>query len=197
MQDLIMIGGGGHALSCLDVILSTGKFSILGYVDSINQGNPWNDVPYLGDDSSLPSLLEKCPNVFISVGQIKSVDIRRKIVQSLRSTRAQFPAIIAPTAYVSPLATIGKGTIVMQGAHVGPGAIVGDHSILNTKSLIEHGARIGNFVHVSTAAVVNGDVTVEDGSFIGSNSVLCQGITLPSGAFVQAGEFIGKKHVWK
>ena len=32
-QDIIIIGGGGHAKACIDIIESTGLYNILGYVD--------------------------------------------------------------------------------------------------------------------------------------------------------------------
>ena len=32
MQKITLIGAGGHAISCIDVILSSNKFKIKGYV---------------------------------------------------------------------------------------------------------------------------------------------------------------------
>ena len=34
MKKIILIGGGGHALSCIDVIEQENKFKIVGIVDS-------------------------------------------------------------------------------------------------------------------------------------------------------------------
>ena len=31
---LFIVGGGGHAISCLDVILSAGGFELIGFVDN-------------------------------------------------------------------------------------------------------------------------------------------------------------------
>ena len=38
MQNIIIIGSGGHAVSCIDVILSTKKFKIQGYIS--DEQNP-------------------------------------------------------------------------------------------------------------------------------------------------------------
>lgn len=195
MTPLILIGNGGHALACLDVIATTGKFKLLGYVAEENAGS-WNGLPCLGQDKDLPTLMKECPNVFLGIGQIKNPDLRKTLVAKLKSLGAVFPVIISPKAHVSTLSHIAEGTIVMHGAHVGPGAMIGAYNILNTRSLIEHGSRTGDFVHVSTAAVVNGDVTIGHEVFVGSNSVLCHGINIPDRAFVQAGQFIGRKHAW-
>lgn len=196
MIPLIIIGRGGHALSCLDVIRTTNMFDVKGYIDT-EKGSDWEGLKCLGTDADLPALVKTCPNFFLGVGQIQSSSIRKKIVQNLKSLSGKFPVIISPKAHVATGSQIGEGTIVMHGGHVGPGAKIGAFNILNTKSLLEHGAVTGDFVHVSTAAVVNGDVIIGDDAFIGSNSVLCQGIKIPAGAFVQAGQFIGRKHDWR
>ena len=33
MKNLILIGGGGHAKACLDVVLTTKIFNVIGYID--------------------------------------------------------------------------------------------------------------------------------------------------------------------
>lgn len=197
MKEIILIGRGGHALSCLDVIRSLATFKVIGYVDAPGSvGGVWEGIPFLGTDDDLPKLIKKSSLVVLGLGHVKSSDLRRSLVKKLKELGADFPTVVSPRAYVSPTAHIGMGTIVMHDAYVGPNAFVGEFNILNTKSLIEHGARIGDFVHVATAAVVNGDVKVSNDVFLGSSSVTCQGIEIPNKAFVQAGQFIGRKHVW-
>jgi len=196
MKELVIIGSGGHALSCLDVIQSTSEFKIVGFVDNILK-EKWLGLSWLGTDKDLLEISKKCNHFFIGVGQIKDSLIRQRIYQQITSFNGNLPTIISPNAYVSPMAKIGQGSIVMHGSHVGPEARIGEGCILNTKCLIEHGAQIGKFVHASTAAVVNGDVVVGAGSFLGSNSVICHGVKIPHNSFIQAGQFIGRKHEWR
>ena len=33
MKEIILIGAGGHAKSCLDVLLLSKKFKVLGFID--------------------------------------------------------------------------------------------------------------------------------------------------------------------
>ena len=195
MKPVVLIGRGGHALSCLDVLRATKQYDVLGYVDKTQTGD-WEGLPCLGNDSELSRVLKTCSSVVIAIGQVESSEVRRNVVERLQKLGAQFPVIVAPTAYVASGVKLGEGTIVMHGAHVGPGVVAGSFNIFNTKSLIEHGCQLGSFIHVATAAVINGDVSVSDNVFIGSNSVLCQGIRVPPSAFVQAGAFIGRKHDW-
>jgi sugar O-acyltransferase (sialic acid O-acetyltransferase NeuD family) len=197
MTPIILLGKGGHALACLDVLQTIQKLNVIGYVDSVgSEGGEWEGLPYLGTDEDLPELIKKCPQVLLGIGQIKNPDLRRKLVQKLRTMNAIFPVVISPKAHVAKGSKIAEGTIVMHGAHVGPGSSIGSFNILNTQSLIEHGSNTGEFVHISTASVVNGDVKIGSNTFIGSNSVLCHGIEVPENSFVQAGEYIGNKYAW-
>lgn len=187
---IVMIGSGGHALSCLDVINASHEYTCAGYVDIKESSDAqWKTVPYLGDDSSYPKLIKEFQFFCLGVGQIESPNSRERIAKLVLQAGGKFPVIIAPTAYVSATARLAEGTVVMHGSHVGPAAMIGRFNILNTKSLLEHGVKTADFVHVSTGAVVNGDVQVGEGSFIGSNAVVRQSLIVPSRTFVQAGKF--------
>ena len=54
MKKLILIGAGGHAKSCIDVIESTQKFKILGFIDNKKIKDLKYDV--LGNDKYLKYL---------------------------------------------------------------------------------------------------------------------------------------------
>ncbi len=195
MIPLVLIGRGGHSLACLDVILSSGKFEVVGFIDKEFSGD-WEGLPQLGTDDDLENLCKKFQYFFIGIGQIKDSMIRRNIVSRLRGLNAQFPSIVSPKAHVGIGAEIGEGSIIMHGSHLGPKTKIGSFNILNTNSVVEHGVQTGDFVHVSTSAVVNGDVLIGNDVFIGSNSVIRHQLTIPQKAFIQAGVFIGGKHVW-
>ena len=38
MKKIILIGAGGHAKSCLDIVKSVKKFNILGFIDNVQKG---------------------------------------------------------------------------------------------------------------------------------------------------------------
>jgi hypothetical protein len=46
-----------------------------------------------GSDEDLPNLLKSCPNVLITLGQIKSPVRRMKLFNDLQEMGAQFPVI--------------------------------------------------------------------------------------------------------
>jgi sugar O-acyltransferase (sialic acid O-acetyltransferase NeuD family) len=198
-EKLLLIGGGGHCHSCIDVIEDEGKFEIVGIVDLKERvGESVLGHKILGSNEDIPDLVKKIKNVLITVGHIKSSELRIKLFELAKDSGAHFPKVVSPRSYVSKHCSIGEGTIVMNGcivkakAKAKAKAKVGANCILNTRSLIEHDASIGDHVHVCTGAIVNGGTEVGKKSFIGSNSVLRDGITLGENVSIGLGEKVFK-----
>jgi sugar O-acyltransferase (sialic acid O-acetyltransferase NeuD family) len=169
---IILIGGGGHCKSCIDVIEQVETFQIAGIVDlpeKMHQEILGYETIVTDDD--LPKLVQEYENFLITLGQIKSPEKRIRIFQTLKESGAKLTVSISPLAYVSKHAKIEEGTIVMHYALVNAGAKIGKNCIINTKALVEHDAVIGDHCHISTGAIVNGWVKIGSDSFFGSNAV--------------------------
>ena len=185
---LILIGAGGHACSCIDVIEQQAKYSIAGLVGFAEQRHSkLLGYEIFATDSDLDDLRRTFSIAVITIGQIKTADSRKRLYQRAESLGFVLPTIVSPTAYVSRHANIGAGTIVMHGAIVNAGAQVGRNCIINTNSLIEHDATIGDHCHISTGAILNGGVHVGSGSFIGSGSVIKEGVAVGKECIVGLG----------
>jgi len=190
-KSIILIGGGGHCKSAIDVIESTGLFQIIGIVDvKENVGKKVLNYEIIGTDDDLPSLIRLHENVHITLGYIKSNKNRISLYNQIKSLKGNFPIIISSLAYVSKYAEIGDGTIIMHQAIVNASAKIGCNSIINTKALIEHDAIIGNNCHISTGAIVNGGVEVGENTFLGSGAVSKQYIKIPANSFIKANSII-------
>ena len=149
MKPLLLIGGGGHCRSCIDVIEAEGKFKIFGIIKQIGgNSEPVLGYQILGDDNDLSELVKGCSTALITVGQIKNADLRARLFQQLQGIGFELATIISPRAYVSKNATLGAGTIVMR-ALINTGAKIGNNCILNTKSLVEHDAIVEDHCHIS------------------------------------------------
>ena len=186
---IILIGGGGHCLSTIDVIEQENKYLIL---DPRLICKTILSYPVLGDDSMIPSLIANDTFFLITIGQIKSYALRKSLAKKLEYYKAAIATVVSPRAYCSKYSSIGKGSVIFHDAVINAGAVIGSHCIINTKADIEHGVTINDFCHISTAAVINGDVTVGGGSFVGSNAVIAQGISLGGDTIISAGAFIKK-----
>jgi len=138
MEKIILIGGGGHCKSCIDVIEQEDRFTIAGIVDvPEKQQETVLGYPVIGTDADLAELIKTFPNALITLGQIKSPARRRGLFNDLMQMGARFPVIKSPLAYVSSHAQVAEGTIVMHHALINAGAKVGRNCIINTKALID------------------------------------------------------------
>ncbi len=192
-SELILIGGGGHCKSVIDVIEASGEFKIAGIVDiAERKGERVLGYEVIADDSELSGLGREFDHFLITLGQIDNPDRRIMLFDELTKLQVNLPVIVSPRAYVSRHATVGKGTIVMHGAIVNASAEIGSNCIINTNALIEHDAVIGNHCHISTSAVVNGGAIIKERSFLGSNSVTAHNITIEKKAFIGCGLRVNK-----
>lgn len=188
-KNLVLVGGGGHCKSVIDVAESAG-YNILGILDlSNNVGNILLGYPIVGTDESILEWSDKAM-FMITVGQIKYPNLRVNLFNKIMSAGAKFATIISPNAYVSKHAIIGEGTVVMHNSVVNAGAIIGKCCIINTFANIEHDARIGNFSHISTGAIVNGNCKVGSETFLGSQSVLVNNVEIIDGCVIGAGSLV-------
>jgi sugar O-acyltransferase (sialic acid O-acetyltransferase NeuD family) len=189
MRKIILLGGGGHCKSCIDVIENENKYKIIGIVDK----KKFFLLNYkIFPESYLNKKLTKNSYAFVTVGQIKNYKVRVKLFNRLKDLKFKIPSIISPLAYVSKHAVIGKGTIVMHGATVNAGAVIGNNCIINTNSLIEHDVVIGDHVHISTEVTINGGVIIKDKVFVGSRSIIKDNICIGECSIVGAGLYIQK-----
>lgn len=191
--EIILIGGGGHCKSCIDVIEQEGKFKILGILDVPEKiGDNILSYKVIGSDLDIPKMLKETKNFLITVGQIKSPEKRITLYQLIKRLVGNLPALISPMAYVSRSALIGEGTIVMHFAMINANAKVGANCIINSKALVEHDAIIDDHCHISTTAVINGNVKIGAGCYIGANATILQNIEICENVIIGAGAVVTK-----
>ena len=195
-KKLILVGGGGHCKSVIDVAESAG-FQIQGILDiPENVGKKVLDYLIIGTDDQIPNYANDA--VFIvTVGHIKDAALRIKLHQKIFEAGGTLATIVASTAHVSKYAQIGEGSVIMHQAVVNADAEIGKGCIINTFANIEHDAKIGDYCHISTGAMINGNCVVGNETFFGSQSVMVNGIEITSGCVIGAGSLIRKNATQK
>lgn len=192
-ENIILIGGGGHCKSCIDVIEQAGIFQISGIVDvpeKLHQKIQGYEI--IAADEDLQRLANEYKNFLITIGQIKSPERRIRIYNILKDLKVKLPLIVSPLAYVSKHTALGDGTIIMHHALINAGATIGENCIINTKALVEHDTLIGDHCHISTGAMINGGARIGSGTFFGSNAVCKEYIEIGENVVVGCGAKIIK-----
>jgi sugar O-acyltransferase (sialic acid O-acetyltransferase NeuD family) len=190
MSDLLLIGGGGHCHSCIDVIEATEIYRIAGVVQPKASSELVLGYPVIGSDDDLPQLLKGTKSALITVGQIKTPETRVRLFDLLKQLGAELPVVISPKAYCSKHSVIGEGSIIMHGAIVNADARIGKNCIVNSQALVEHEVEIGDHCHISTGARVNGNATLGKGSFIGSGAVIKECVSIGENVIIGAGQVV-------
>ena len=83
IQELILlVGAGGHARACIDVIEQEERFTVKGLVGLSHEiGSKILGYPVLGTDEDIPALLKDCKNILIATGQIENPESRIRLFE--------------------------------------------------------------------------------------------------------------------
>jgi len=195
-QDLILIGGGGHALTCLDIVEMNKKYTIKGYIaKSRDKRLASLRVSYLGDDDIINSMCESSVSFVLAIGQILSPDLRINLFYKIIKLGGKFPSFISDTAFVSDSVDIDIGVIVGHGALLNTHAKIEKNCIINSRALIEHGSVVKKHSHIAPGAIILGDVEIGEGSFIGAGAVIREGVKIAPRSVVGAGSIVLKDNI--
>jgi sugar O-acyltransferase (sialic acid O-acetyltransferase NeuD family) len=191
LKKIILVGGGGHCVSCIDVIESTCKYEIHGILDIPEKvGTKVLDYTIIGTDSDIEQYALKNFCFLVTAGHIKNSETRQKLYGLIKQANGLVESIIASSAIVSKYSFIGEGCIIMHNAFVNAGAQLGINCIVNSNALIEHDVQVGDHTHISTMATVNGGCVIGHKTFIGSNAVINQGVKIAEEVIIGSGSVV-------
>lgn len=189
MLNLILVGGGGHCKSIINVAEQAG-YNIIGVLDiPQNVGKRVLDYSVIGTDEDIVKYVNKA-FFLVSVGQIKDATLRIMLHKRIEYSGGSFATIISPTAIVSRYSEIGKGSVIMHHSIVNSDTKIGNGCIVNTKANIEHDVIVGDFCHISTGVTINGNCIINTETFIGSQSVVSNGISITDRCVIGAGSVV-------
>lgn len=188
MRSLLIIGSGGHGRSVLDCALATGEYGEIVFASNEDEPTPIPGHEILDERKLAPGDIQDRFNaVVVAIGENRA---RLSKVRALLARGISLPAFVHPRAYVSPLASVGAGSVVLAGAVVNAFAEVGAGCIVNTCAVVEHECRLGDGAHLSPGAVVAGGSVVGEGSWLCAGSAIADHVFLPDWSTLAGGSFL-------
>lgn len=163
MEKLLILGAGGFGQMVKETAAALGYEEIV-FLDDAAKGN---DV--IGKCCDYSSRYGEYTTAVAAFGNNST---RLFWTDKLLQSGYQVPAIVHPSAVVSPSAVLEDGCFVMQRA------------VINTHTHIERAALI------NSGAVVDHNSCVEAGAHVGLGSIIKANCTVPSGKKVEAGEVV-------
>lgn len=187
---IVIIGGGEHARVLIEALRS-GPFAerLLGFVDPAPcERAQALGVARLGGDGALPA--HRGALGVLGFGAVDDRTRRREVVQRLDGVLQGWACVVHHTAWISPTATLGAGSVVLAGAVVQTGARIGVHCVVNDGAVIEHDVVLGDFVQVGPRAAIGGGATVGPDAYIGLGASVRDHVSVGAGALVGMGAVV-------
>jgi sugar O-acyltransferase (sialic acid O-acetyltransferase NeuD family) len=183
-QFMYLYGAGGHSKVITDILQSLGV-AVIGVFDDQPAGAKLTGVAI---DDGIRDRTQSFPELdaplIISVGDNAR---RAELAGMITATYGQ---AIHGTAIISAKATIGEGTVILQGAIVQSAARVGKHVLVNTAASIDHDNVIGDYAHISPHATLCGHVEVGEGTHIGAGAIVIPSIKIGRWCKIGAGAVV-------
>lgn len=149
MKRLVVIGAGGYGQTVYDVALQLQKY---------------DEISFLDDNSIDARVVGKCEDYLLYISEQNDIypafgnnEQRVGWLRKIESSNGKIPTIIHPTAYVSPKADIGKGTVILPKAIVNTNVRIKEGCIVNCGTIVDHGCILENGVHICLGAIVKAD----------------------------------------
>lgn len=101
-----------------------------------------------------------------------------------------FTTLVHPTAYVSPLASLGQGVFIGANSVIGPGAVLGDHVFVNRGVTVGHDTHVGAFSRLQPGSNLGGLSRIGRGVTVAIGAVLVERLVVGDGAFIGAGSVV-------
>ena len=192
VNDVVIIGGGGHAKMCIDVIKTMKQYKLVGILDhNMELENQVLGVPVIGTDDDLLELYKKGLRLVVNgVGSVANNKVRIQIFNDLKKIGFSIPAIIHPMSVVEPSANVKEGAQIMMGALVGSDCIIGENCIINSGSIVSHDSNIGDHSHIAPGAVLGGHVEIKSNVVIGMGATIFLSVKIGENAIINNGKNI-------
>lgn len=191
MQDVVIVGCGGHGRELLDTIRACNQleptWSVLGFVDDAPQ-HPDRverlDMTVLGP---IEWLTEHPGPYALGVGTSTA---RFGLSLLLSEFGASPISVIHPRASIGCDCTLGDGVVIYERSTVTTNVIIGEDTHLNVGCTVQHDSVIGAFVQFSPGVFGNGDCVIGDEVFLGTGVIVTRGCSIGSGVRVGAGAVV-------
>jgi sugar O-acyltransferase (sialic acid O-acetyltransferase NeuD family) len=188
-KDLILVGGGGHAISLINLIeRNKENLNIIGYTDNKKTNLP---IEYIGNDKKFIQK-NKFKKIILVMAIGSHVKIRSKLFKIYKDKKYNFLTIIDKSAVIGHKSKILEGSIIFPNSVIGPETIIEENVVCHSGSIIEHNSLIKNNSYIGPGAVVCGHSVIEENVLIGAKSCIIENIRVKRGCTLGAGAVLVK-----
>lgn len=159
---LVILGSGGYGRTIADMAEQTGKYKEILFLDD-------NNPEAAGRCGDFAGFIDEDTELYPAFG---NNSLRLDWIDKLSDSGAKICSMIHPSAYVSPTAMTGSGTMVLPNASVGTNVKIGRGCIINMNAVIDHDCLLEDGVHICLGAVVKAGILIKEGTKIEAGQVI-------------------------
>ena len=143
-KKLLILGAGQYGQVLKEIALATNQYSHIAFLDDTPSEN------VVGRLKDYKSFTDNYSDAIVAIG---NPEIRMRWLDEL-SGHYQIPVIIHPTAYVSPSAKIGRGSIVEPLAIIHTSVVIEEGCIISAGAVVNHNSILSMGVHCDCGCVI-------------------------------------------
>lgn len=184
---LVVVGGGGHAATLLDLVHETKAFTVIGILDDrLSPDHLVQGIPVIGQVRELMTLWEQgCALAINAVGGIGSRGMREDVWLRIKDSGLGTPRLIHPSAVIDSSVILGEGVQILAGSYVGARSQVGINSIVNSAAVVSHDCVIHEHSHVAPGAMLAGGVVIGQRTLVGMGTTIHMQVRIGDDVVVQ------------
>ena len=189
--ELVLIGGGGHALVVAEAAALAGR-AVAGFFDDVPEAVLAKGTPaakWLGGLDRLEDLEDR--QWTLALGDLHTRRVWLARLAALPAHKRGRPASVThPAAVVAPSASVGAGAFLGARTVIHTRATVGDHAIINTGAIVEHECVVAENAHIAPGAVLGGRVKVGRDTLVGIGARVLPNLTIGEGCIIGGGAVV-------
>lgn len=155
MCGLLILGAGGMGRMMQETALQ------LGYEDIAFLDDAKKEKDVIGKCCDYENFLQRYEAAIAAFGDN---NMRLFWTEKLMEAGYQVPALIHPTAVVSPNAVVGRGCFILQRAVVNRDTVMEHAVLINSGAIVDHDAYLSSGVHIGLGSVVKAYCTISSGT---------------------------------
>ena len=182
---VVVMTRGGQGRVVIDTCIAAG-YEVTGILDDSPDTPPQhNGVPVLGRPGDWRSMADGT-GFALALGQRERIELGSKMLAAGRA----LPAIVHPSAVISPSAALSAGSIVMSNCTVNANASLGQFVIVNANCSVDHDCVLELASQLGPGVIFPGSVHVGEGAFVGAGAVCLPRKRIGAWAVVGAGAVV-------
>lgn len=143
-KGLLILGAGQYGRLLKEIAEATKEYGDIAFLDDLSSDG------VIGKMEDYPLFTDQYQDAVVAIGNPEfRLSWLKKIEQFYN-----IPVIIHPSAYISPSAVIGKGSIIEPLAVVHTAVVIGEGCIISAGAIINHNSLLKKGVHCDCGCVI-------------------------------------------